>query len=42
MNDHSNDFDLDALVLECAARFTVEEALARREAFNATVSDDEL
>lgn len=34
--------DLDNLVLDAPARFTVEEAIARRDAFNASVSDDEL
>lgn len=34
--------DLEDLVLDAPARFTVEEFLARREAFNATVSVDEL
>lgn len=34
--------DLDTLVLENKARFTVEEAQARRDAFNDTVSIEEL
>jgi len=36
------DADLDNLVLDAPARFTVEEAQARRDAFNATVSIEEL
>jgi len=34
--------DLENLVLDAQARFTREEFIARRDAFNATVSVDEL
>ena len=34
--------DLETLVLDAPARFSVEEAQARRDAFNATVSIEEL
>jgi len=34
--------ELDNLVLDNVARFTAEEAKDRRDAFNASVSDDEL